>query len=202
MTAMNGTQVDDVSSVTDLVARAVNGDRLAWDGIVERYAPLVWAICRRHRLSEADAEDVSQVVWLHLVDQLGRIRDPAALPGWLAIATRRECLRVLQAARRRPVPDLSREVEDLPDLGIAGAEQGLLLAERSAALRTAFSDLPPSSQQLMALLIADPPLSYSQISSTLDIPIGSIGPIRRRCLEKLRRHPAVVVLLDADRDTR
>jgi RNA polymerase sigma factor (sigma-70 family) len=87
--------------VTDLVTRARNGDKQAWDALVERYAPLIWSICRRHRLDGADAEDVGQSVWLLLVDHLGNLRHPAALPGWLATTTRRECGRVLRAARDR-----------------------------------------------------------------------------------------------------
>ena len=79
--------------VNDLVTRAGNGDKQAWDTLVERYAPLIWSICRRHRLSSADADDVGQRVWLQFVSQLERIRDPAALPGWLATTTQRECAR-------------------------------------------------------------------------------------------------------------
>ena len=94
----------DDPPVTDLVARARSGDKQAWDALVERYAPLIWSICRRHRLGAADAGDVSQSVWLRLVGQLDKIRDPAALPGWLATTTRRECRQVLRAARgSRPV---------------------------------------------------------------------------------------------------
>jgi Sigma-70 region 2 len=72
----------DDPAVAELVSRARNGDNQAWDAIVERYAPLIWSICRRHRLGDADAQDVGQRVWLQLVDQLHRLRDPAALPGW------------------------------------------------------------------------------------------------------------------------
>jgi len=86
-------------TVTDLVMRARDGDQLAWDAIVERYALLVWAICRRYRLAGADAGDAAQAVWLHLVDHIGKIRDPAALPGWLATTTGRECTRLVRAAR-------------------------------------------------------------------------------------------------------
>ena len=73
--------------VTDLVTRARNGDKQAWDTLVERYAPLIWSICRRHRLERADADDVGQSVWLLLVDHLDNLRDPAALPR-LSYATR------------------------------------------------------------------------------------------------------------------
>ncbi len=92
----------DDPSVADLLRRARNGQKQAWDELVERYAPLVWSICRRYRLGRADADDVSQCVWLRLVDQLAAIREPAALAGWLATTTQRECGRVLRAARRPP----------------------------------------------------------------------------------------------------
>jgi len=187
----------DGSSVGDLVVRARNGDKRAWDALVERYAPLVWSICRRHRLDGADADDVGQSVWLRLVEQLGRIRDPAALPGWLATTTRRECWRVLRAAYGPETAGCVLDAENIPDLQSATAEDELLRAERHAALREAFTRLPPSHQRLIALLIEDPPVPYVEISDRLGIPVGSIGPIRGRCLEKLRHDPAIMALIDA-----
>src|SRR6516165_11691830 len=92
-------QTCDDSVVIDLVASARDGDVRAWDALVERYSPLIWSICRRYRLDRADADDVGQSVWLHLVDQLGKIREPAALAGWLATTTRRERGRLVRAAR-------------------------------------------------------------------------------------------------------
>jgi RNA polymerase sigma factor (sigma-70 family) len=91
----------DDSVVIDLVASARDGDVQAWDALVERYAPLIWSICRKYRLGRADADDVGQSVWLHLVDHLGKIREPAALAGWLATTTRRECGRLVRAAHGR-----------------------------------------------------------------------------------------------------
>src|SRR5260370_7736822 len=85
----------DDPCVTDLVTRARNGDQQAWNALVERYAPLIWSICRHYGLGRADAEDVGQRTWLQFISQLGAIRDPAALPGWLATTTRRECSRVV-----------------------------------------------------------------------------------------------------------
>src|SRR6516162_2041260 len=184
-------------TVTDLVARAKDGDRQAWNTLVERYAPLIWSICRRHRLGRADADDVGQSVWLRLVDQLDRVRDPAALPGWLATTARRECLRVLCATQGPRATLYARDVESLPDERAGLADQGLLAAERHAALREAFGQLPPNGQQLMALLIADPPLPYADISAQLGIPVGSIGPNRSRYLDKMRRHPAIAALMNA-----
>jgi len=180
--------------ITSLVTRARNGDKQAWEALVDRYAPLIWSICRSYRLGRADAEDVGQNVWLHLLDHLGRIRDPAALPGWLVTTTRRECIRVLrgsQAAGNVPEP------ENIPDEQTGMTEDELLAAELSAALREAFAHLPPCCQELLALLIEDPPVPYAEISARLGIPVGSIGPTRGRCVDKLRRHPAIAALIYA-----
>jgi RNA polymerase sigma factor (sigma-70 family) len=188
---------DTEPTVNDLVARARNGDKQAWDALVERYAPLIWSICRRHRLGRADADDVAQSVWLRLVGQLDRVRDPAALPGWLATTARRECLRVLGAAHGPHAAVYARDIESLPDERAGLADQGLLAAERQAALREAFAQLPSNGQQLISLLVADPPVPYADISARLGIPVGSIGPNRSRYLDKMRRHPAVAALRNA-----
>jgi RNA polymerase sigma factor (sigma-70 family) len=177
--------------------RARKGDQQAWDVLVERYSPLIWSICRRYRLSRADAEDVGQRTWLLFVNHLGAIRDPAAVPGWLATVTRRECGRVVRAARG---PQAAGQLldENIPDKQITTAEQELLAAECHVALLDAFTCLSPSRQQLMAMLIEDPPVPYTEISARLGIPVSSIGPTRRRCLDQLRRHPAIAALIDAD----
>ena len=188
----------DKLPVTDLVTRARNGEKQAWDALVERYAPLIWSICRKYRLDRADADDVGQTVWLHLVDQLDKIRDPAALPGWLATTTRRECGRLVRGAHGPHAVVCLLDAENVPDGQAQTADQELLAAERHAALREAFTHLPPECQRLIALLIADPPLPYAEISARLGIPVGSIGPTRRRCLDKMRRHPALAALIDAE----
>ena len=185
--------------VIDLVTRARSGDKRSWDALVERYAPLIWSICRRYRLSRADAEDVGQSVWLRLVGQLDKVRDPAALPGWLATTTGRECGQVLRAARGPHAPASGLDAENLPAGQDEGAERELLEAERHAALREALTHLPPDGQRLIALLIADPPLPYAEISARLGIPIGSIGPNRSRCLAKIRRYPTIAALINSEK---
>jgi RNA polymerase sigma factor (sigma-70 family) len=189
--------VADDWPVTALVTRARYGDKQAWDELVDRYAPLIWSICRRYQLGRADADDVGQGVWLRLVEQLGSLRDPAALPGWLATTTQRECGRVLRAARKQQAPGQWPDAADIADKVTGIAESELLRAERHAALRDAFTQLPPKYQQLIALLIQDPPLSYAEISGKLGIPVGSIGPNRARCLAQLRRHPKIAALFNA-----
>jgi|HubBroStandDraft_6_1064221.scaffolds.fasta_scaffold105275_2 RNA polymerase sigma factor (sigma-70 family) len=187
--------MSDDPSITDLVTCAAHGDEQAWDALVERYAPLVWSICRRYQLRDADTHDVSQSVWLGLVSHLGQLRDPAALPGWLATTTRRECGKVRLAAR---AAGYGLDVEAIPDEQTGMAEQELLLAERHAALREALTRLTPRCQRLIALLTEDPPVPYAQISARLGIPVGSIGPCRSRCLDKLRRNPAIAALINTD----
>lgn len=184
--------------VINLVARARDGDQRAWNEIVNRYAPLVWSICNRYKLSRQDIDDISQTVWLLLVEQLGNLRQPAALPGWLATTTQRECFRVLRAARRYDYsgpPGESQMSGDPPPLMI---EQEIIAAELNAALRAAFALLPPRCRHLLSMLITDPPLSYAEISAALPVPIGSIGPQRARCLDRLRRSPFLNVLSDRD----
>jgi RNA polymerase sigma factor (sigma-70 family) len=186
----------DDQSVIALVTRAAGDDQQAWDELIERYAPLVWAICTRYRLSNHDIEDVGQSVWLLLVAQLGKLREPAALPGWLATTTKRECLRVVTATRKSQ--QLGSTVDDASFADKRAIDEEILIAERNAALRTAFAELPPHGQHLLAMLFRDPPCSYSEISATLGIPIGSIGPQRARCLERLRQSPALTAFGESE----
>ena len=189
----------DDPTVIALVTRAAGSDPTAWDEIVERYGPLVWSICARFRLSNHDREDVGQNVWLLLVEQLGKLREPAALPGWLATTTHRECLRVVTAARKSE--RLGTELDDaLQFVDNTVIDEEILMAERNAALRAALAELPPRCQLLLGMLTSDPPSSYAKISATLQIPVGSIGPQRARCLERLRKSSALAGLGETDLD--
>jgi RNA polymerase sigma factor (sigma-70 family) len=180
----------DDPAVMKLVAGAQQGDPEAWNGIVERYAPLVWSICVRYRLFGADADDIAASVWLRLVERLGSLRDPAALPGWLATTTRHECLRLLKVSTRQ----LPVDGQDLPDVAVGGSDEWLLTQERHIALRTAFGALSERCKALLAMLFGDPPAHYTEISAGLSIRVGGIGPTRQRCLDALRAHPSIVAL--------
>lgn len=186
--------------VIALVTRAVAGDQGAWDKIVDQYSPLVWSICLRYQLDRQEIDDIGQNVWLLLVEKIGSLREPAALPGWLATTTQRECLRVLRAERRQEHAALVAE-EQMPDPDAAMIEREILTAERDAALRAAFAELSPSCRELLSMLICDPPCSYAEISATLGMAVGSIGPMRARCLERLRRSPHVAAIADSAWDT-
>lgn len=179
------------TSVTELVDAAKQGDENAWNDLVDRYLPLVHAITSSFRLTSAEADDVNQTVWLHLVEHLDTIREPRALPGWLATTTRNECLRTLRIAdRSRPFdPQSASPFEEAA--AADSVEEPILRAERHQALREALLELPEPRRELLRLLVVDPPLSYAQISARLGIAVGSIGPLRGRAVEQLRNADAL-----------
>lgn len=191
--------MSEPASLRVLVERAGAGDEAAWSALVTRFAPLLWSVCRRHRLSTADAEDVCAEVWLRLLSRLPSLREPDALPGWLATTTRHECLRRLTKTNRRT----ERELPLLPDVVAeddgAEVEDHLLRAERSDALRAAFVMLGERCRRLIAVMLRDPTPAYAEIGAELGMPIGSIGPTKQRCLEVLRRSPAIAGLRLAER---
>ena len=175
----------ELTSVSHLVTRAREGDQHAWGDLVERYLGMVHAICRGYRLGADDSADVNQVVWLRLVEHLTRIRAPAAVGGWIAATARNECLRVLRASGRLVLTD-DESVLDQLDVHDGSVDTGLLVYERDRALLEAFGHLGPRCQRLLRLMMVDPPPSYDEIAAALDMPVGSIGPTRGRCLEQLR----------------
>jgi RNA polymerase sigma factor (sigma-70 family) len=186
----------DENPVSELVAAALHGDPASWNRLVDRYTPLVLSVVRRHRLQEDDAEDVVQTVWLRLVEKLGSIREPEALPGWILTTTRNECLHVIKA--RRSISPTDLEDRGWPDgAGPAAVDSDLLEAERHEALLMALAALPDRQRELVLLFIEDPPLSYEEIGSRLGVPVGSIGPTRTRALARIRSYGAVQALLNA-----
>lgn len=169
-----------------LLESAGAGDQCAWDAIVNRHGSRVWAVARAHRLSTADAEDVFQVTFLRLVTHMGTIRDPSRVGAWLATTARHECLRILRRAGRS-IPSGDDAVLDAADPLLPPLDSRLLTDERQAALREALGRLSAPCQRLLRALMADPEPSYEEVSRALDMPIGSIGPTRGRCLKHLRK---------------
>jgi len=183
-----------------LVASAREGDQRAWNAIVERFLPLVCALVRRHRLSEADGDDVSQTVWLRLVEHLDALREPDALPGWISTTTRNECLRLL-AARKRMTPVDPMDSGSLEGVTEDVSGVDLVALEERHALREGLAELPSGRRDLLLMLLADPPIPYAEISERLGIPVGSIGPTRARALAQLRNTRALIALVAAGMET-
>lgn len=183
-------------TVVSLVVAARAGDEEAWNALVDEFLPLVHGVVSRFRLAAADAADVNQTVWLRLVEHLGDLRDPRALPGWLATTAHREALRTLEASRRTTSvdpqgPALDKEVEE------EDAAATLLRDELHRAVRAGLAELPTQRRRLLEMLMADPPVAYDEISRLLRIPVGSIGPTRARALNQLRGTRAMRAYADA-----
>jgi RNA polymerase sigma factor (sigma-70 family) len=174
------------ADLADLVDAARAGDDAAWRCLVTRFERRLRDVVRSYRLSQADVDDVLQTTWLRLFTHLAQIREPAAVGGWLATTARRECLRILQSPLRE-------QLTDDPELGGQreqdGPETELLASERHAVLNRALATLPERHRLLMTMLASDAAEDYQQISRTLAMPIGSIGPIRARSIARLLRHP-------------
>ncbi len=176
--------MDPTRTVSALVVAARDGDPAAWDGLVDRFLPLVHGVVSRYRLSPADAADVNQTVWLRLVEHLADLREPAALAGWLVTTAARESLRYVEVRNRSiPVDPQAATLDVVDDRDVA---ETLLRDERAMALRAALAELPEARRELLTLLATDPPTSYDEVSRRLDIPVGSIGPTRARALAQLR----------------
>jgi RNA polymerase sigma factor (sigma-70 family) len=169
-----------------LVQRAAEGHMWAWEQLVAKYSRLIWAMTRDFKLPESDAADVVQATWLRLLEHIDRIEHPDRVGSWLATTARHECLRHLAARKKLVLVDddddaLADAVSHHPEV-----DERLLANERAQAVREALSRLPWRWQRLLELLMSDPPASYLEISAQLGLPIGSIGPTRGRCLERLR----------------
>lgn len=173
-----------------LLAGARAGDSASWEALVLRHSPTLWAVTRSFRLDAADAADVVQTSWLRLLEHLDAIREPDRLGSWLATTARRESLRLLRHSGRQVVTEDT--ALDRADPVAEPLDASLLRDERDAALWSALSALPARCQQLLRVLAADPPPSYEQVSTALEMPIGSIGPTRGRCLGRLRAALAAV----------
>ncbi len=175
------------TSLAELFRRARSGERAGWDGLVDRYAALVWAVARSFGLSAADATDVSQTTWLRLVENLDRIRQPERVGAWLATTARREALRLIRLSKRTVSVGQEREFDALAEDPATIENAPFMSADRRRTVTDLLTHLPHRQQVILRLLSADDALSYRDISRSLGIPIGSIGPTRARALEHLHR---------------
>ena len=167
--------------MAELVARAVAGDREAWNAIVRGHTRMLMRTARALGLDQEAALDVVQVTWLLAAQRLDRLQAPEALAGWLATIVRRESARYWHAHKREVASEMDAHAHTAaPDQTDAQA----LTAERDRLLWEVFQRISERCQQLLRLLLAEVP--YAQISETLAMPVGSIGPTRARSLVRLR----------------
>ncbi len=166
-----------------LVEGAARSEPAAWNALFERHDKMIASIARSHGLSDADVADVSQTVWLRLLEHIDRIREPERVGSWLATTTRNECMRIWRQRGRVTLlsdPDLLELMVDECE-----AEPPVETHDRDRQLRSAVATLPTHQQAILGRLMSDPAPSYLQVANDLDIPVGSIGPNRQRCLRTL-----------------
>jgi RNA polymerase sigma factor (sigma-70 family) len=181
------------SSFDELVPAALAGERAAWEELVERLQNVAWKAIGGFDLSAEDRKDAFAATFFRLFERLDGVREPAKLPGWVATTARNEVLTLLRSRRR----DVVTDVDEMPATSVDAEPLGeLLRREVHSALHVALGRLSGACQQLLRLLTIDPPLSYAEISELLDIPHGSLGPTRQRCLERLRGAPELVPFLE------
>ncbi|HZB34069.1 MAG TPA: sigma-70 family RNA polymerase sigma factor [Streptosporangiaceae bacterium] len=160
-----------MSGPGELVLRARRDDADAWAALVERYTGMLWSIARSYDLNAADSGDVIQTAWLRLVERLHLLRKPDSVGAWLAATAHRECRRTLHRGRR--------ERPGLIDRGAAPPYIDYDLEKLLAAL-------PERCRTILRVFAQAPPLTYAEVAAALEIPVGTVGPTRRRCLTRLR----------------
>jgi RNA polymerase sigma factor (sigma-70 family) len=189
--------------IPDLVAGALAGDQAAWDALVERLHRVVWKSVNMMTYDHEVRNDAFAATWLRLAERLDTIREPEKLPGWLATTA---CNEARQILRQRSRTHVSLNDSWSPHHGVGdlldsltdddGEHAGeMVAAEQRREVRAAFARLDDTCREIIAVLVlAEPPLPYDQASEQLGRPIGSLGPSRRRCLEKMK------TLLDPDQE--
>ena len=175
----------DRNRVAGLVRRAAAGDGDAWAWLIDRYSRLIWSITAEFRLVESDAADVAQTTWMRLIENIDRLKTPEYVGAWLAATARNECLRSLAVRKRMVLMNSDFVLDGVADHE-AAIDEGLLASESAQVVREALTRLPQRWRQLMELLMSDPPTPYAEISEKLGLSVGSIGPTRGRCLDRLR----------------
>lgn len=181
-------------SVADLVDRALGGDSQAWRGLVARLERVVWKSVNMMTADREIRDDAFAATWLRLAERLDTIREPEKLPGWLTTTATNEVRQIVRSRHRTDLSlneprgdDGSVERIDAIFTDVGDHAAPMIADETAADLRTAFRRLDGRCRQVLTVLIAtDPPMSYEEASALLGRPVGSLGPTRQRCLDKLR----------------
>ena len=170
-----------------LVRGCLRGDEDAWSALIDKYKNLIFSIPIKYRFSADDATDIFQSVCLEMLSELPKLHNAKALPKWIMQVTAHKCIHRKQQLARMT---LTGESGELPEQATpAVAERILREAEEDQSLREALSVLPPRCRQLIHMLFFEEPARpYQTIAAELGLAPGSIGFIRQRCLDRLRKH--------------
>ncbi|MGA8144996.1 MAG: sigma-70 family RNA polymerase sigma factor [Candidatus Acidiferrales bacterium] len=172
---------------TRLVRECLVGDEEAWSALIDKYKKLIYSIPVKYGFSADDANDIFQGVCLELLAELPKLRKPKALPKWLMQVAAHKCFHRKREQQRTQIPD---DVEEAPEQAAPSETESILReADEEQKLHQALSALAPRCRQLVQMLFfEEPPRPYKDVAASLGIATGSIGFIRQRCLERLRKH--------------
>lgn len=158
----------------------MNGDPTAWNDLVDRYGRLVYSVPAKLRFAAADADDVFQKVFAIVLRRLETLRDQQRLGAWLIRTTYRECWRHAKVYKKSAPLDESFPADGEP------AEDEVSRAEQQDLVRQGLARIDERCRKLLTALfmVSDKP-DYERISRELGMPVGSIGPTRARCFQKM-----------------
>ncbi len=179
-----GSRPVEPPSDAELVERVRAGDEGGWAALIDRYGGRVWAVARSQGLDRERASDVVQTVWLNLLHGVDKVREPDAIAAWLVTVARREAIRVDRLSKRTVSVD-DESFERRP-ADTDAVDRGAIRRDDQIVIRRAVDRLDERCRELLRLLYSSAELSYGEIATALEMPIGSIGPTRARCLERLR----------------
>ncbi len=173
----------------EVMRKAAKGDDRAWSELFNRFGSMVLRVAQRMGLNAADAADAQQATWMQFMKHADQVRDPECIGAWLATTARRQSQKVAMAAARQtlspdPAGDYASTENSTDDV-----EATVIRRQLDAPLQKALHRLPDSYRRLLQLLTSDSCPSYEDAARTLNLPIGSIGPMRQRGLQMLRRDP-------------
>jgi RNA polymerase sigma factor (sigma-70 family) len=173
------------SSDARLIHQCLRGEESAWSSLIDKYKNLIFSIPVRYGFSQEDSADIFQAVCMDLLAHLPSLREPDALGGWLIQVTRNKCFHQSMAQRRNPV----QSIDDYePRDPRSGPEDLISEVQQEQFLREALSELSPRCRKLVDMLFFETSMRpYSDVAEALTLSVGSIGFIRRRCLNKLQR---------------
>lgn len=161
----------------ELLDACRTGDPDAWELLVERYERLVFSVALRNGVTREEAADITQMTFIALLESIGKLREEQRVASWLMSVARRLAWR----QRRR---------SDRERLGLEGAgwsDDAIASWERIAVIHDGLQQLGQACRDLILALYFDPAKpSYATVAERLGRPIGGIGPMRARCLQRLR----------------
>jgi RNA polymerase sigma factor (sigma-70 family) len=173
----------------EVMRKAAKGDDRAWNELFDRFGSMVFHLARGMGLNPADAADVQQATWMQFMRHADQVRDPECIGAWLATTARRQSQKVAVAAARQTLSPDPAANHKSGESSSEDVEAAVLRQEYDGPLHKALHRLPESYRKLLVLLTSDSCPSYEEAARTLNLPVGSIGPMRQRGLQMLRRDP-------------